>query len=283
MPEDFRIRTMTRAEVESLACAWAAREGWNPGLADAGCFFAADPEGFLVGELAGLPVATLSAVRYGEGFGFMGFYIVAPEHRGRGHGRRLWDAGKARLAGRVVGLDAVLAQVETYRSDGFALAFHSARRMGESAGRAPLPPGVAELADVPFERIAAYERPLFPAGREAFLRCWLNMAGSRALGVVSEGRLRGYGVIRPCAEGSKIGPLFADGPNEAQTLFAALTGSLDAGERYFLDTPQANPQAVALADRHGLETVFTTGRMYLGPAPALDMARVFGITSFELG
>jgi hypothetical protein len=29
--------------------------------------------------------------------------------------------------------------------------------------------------------------------------------------------------------------------------------------------------------------VFATARMYTGPAPAIDLDRVFGVTSFELG
>ena len=80
------IRALTRDEM-SLAIEWAALEGWNPGLHDAACFHAADPDGFLVGELAGEPVGCISAVKYGSEFGFIGLYIVRPEFRGRG-----WDS-----------------------------------------------------------------------------------------------------------------------------------------------------------------------------------------------
>jgi len=280
--QDFVIRTMTRAEVD-LAVDWAAREGWNPGLHDAGCFHAADPEGFLVGLLDGKPVATLSAVRYGAGLGFLGFFIVAPEHRGQFLGPRMWNAGLDRLTGRVIGLDSVLAQRATYEKTGFALAWSNARRMGKAGVCAPPPPEVVELAALPFEAVAAYDSPLFACGRTAFLRCWLGMPKSRALGVLHGGALAGYGVIRRCGVGNKIGPLFADSPAVAETLFEALVASLAPGETYFLDTPSANPAAVALAERHKLETVFETARMYRGPAPAMPLERLFGITSFELG
>jgi hypothetical protein len=84
---------MDRADVD-LAIEWAAREGWNPGLEDAAGFHAADPEGFLISEDAdGTPVATMSAVRHGDGLGFVGFYIVAPERRGEGHAIAIWRAG----------------------------------------------------------------------------------------------------------------------------------------------------------------------------------------------
>ena len=65
------IRRMTRREVD-IAIDWAAAEGWNPGLYDADCFYAADPKGFFIGLLGDEPVATISAVKYGNAFGFVG-------------------------------------------------------------------------------------------------------------------------------------------------------------------------------------------------------------------
>jgi hypothetical protein len=52
----LHIRTMRPDEI-SIAVDWAAAEGWNPGLADAACFATADPDGFLIGELEGVPAA----------------------------------------------------------------------------------------------------------------------------------------------------------------------------------------------------------------------------------
>jgi hypothetical protein len=61
--DQFRIRPMQREEL-AFAIELAAAEGWNPGLHDAQCFYAADPGGFLIGELAGEPVGCISAVSY---------------------------------------------------------------------------------------------------------------------------------------------------------------------------------------------------------------------------
>jgi hypothetical protein len=44
-----------RPDEISIAVNWAEAEGWNPGLADEACFAAADPDGFLIGELDGAP------------------------------------------------------------------------------------------------------------------------------------------------------------------------------------------------------------------------------------
>ena len=80
------IRAASAAEF-AVAVEWAAAEGWNPGLDDLAAFHATDPGGFFLGWLDGEPVSSISVVRYGAGFGFLGFYIVRPEQRGTGAGR----------------------------------------------------------------------------------------------------------------------------------------------------------------------------------------------------
>ncbi len=55
------------------------------------------------------------------------------------------------------------------------------------------------------------------------------------------------------------------------------------GGEIFLDVPDVNRDAVALAQDFGLAPVFETARMYTGAIPPLRLQRVFGVTSFELG
>ncbi len=128
------VRTMSRSELD-LAADWAAAEGWNPGLHDTTAFHAADPEGFLIALDGETPVACISVARYGKDFGFLGFYIAHPSARGRGYGMEIWRAGMARLAGRNIGLDGVLAQQANYIKSGFTLAWRNIR----FEGSAPLP------------------------------------------------------------------------------------------------------------------------------------------------
>lgn len=277
------IRTMRRADLD-LAIEWAAREGWNPGIRDAACFFAADPEGFLLASLDDEPVAVISAVRYGEEFGFVGFYIVAPAFRGQGFGLRIWQAAMERLAGRNVGIDGVVAQQENYLKSGFRLAYRNIRYAGrQGPGGSGDEAGIIPLTEIPFETLAAYDRRHFPAPREDFLRTWIAQPGGAARGAWDGARLRGYGVIRPCRQGHKIGPLFADDPEVGERLFQALTRSVGEGELFYLDIPETNPDAVDLVCRHAMEMVFETARMYTGECPRLPISSMFGVTSFELG
>ena len=272
----IEIRAMVAAEVP-LAVEWAAREGWNPGLADIPAFLAEDSGGFLLAEEDGRPLACISATKYGTDFGFIGFYIADPEARGRGHGIAVWRAAMARLQGRVIGLDGVVAQQANYRASGFALAWNNARYMA-AAPVLPPPPALLPAASLPFAALVDYDAACFGTPRPAFLRAWIETPGHVALALPG---LRGFGVIRPCREGAKIGPLFADTAGDAAALLAGLGAALPGP--LTLDVPEDHAAAVAMARGAGMEKVFETARMYAGPPPAMTREKMFGITSFELG
>jgi len=273
---------MTRAELD-FGIDWAASEGWNPGLHDGDSFYAADPAGFLVGLLDDEPVGMISAVKYGQGFGFIGFYIVQPAFRGRGHGLALWQAAMRSLSGRLVGLDGVVAQQDNYRRSGFVLAYNNVRHEGVPARPERPDADIMPLAQLPWDAVLRYDAAFFPDDRASFLRHWVTQRGSTALGLMRGGHLVGYGVVRPCRAGYKIGPLFADDAALADRLLRALAARLPQGARVQLDIPAVNPDAVALVAAHGMTPMFQTARMYTGAAPALPLARLYGVASFELG
>ena len=279
-PEDLTIRNMTRAEVADIAVAWAAAEGWNPGLNDAGIFFDTDPQGFFLAELGGQPVGCVSSVAYDDSFAFGGFFMVPPQFRRQGIGVALAAKALGRSKGRILGQDGVVVQQDNYQRMGFEMAFKSVRYQGTGGGKAP--EGLVDISTLPFEQVLAFDSRHFPAPRPVFLGNWISQPGGAALGLLKDGELLGYGVLRPCQEGFKIGPLFADGPATAQALYAGLTARAP-GAPVFLDAPHNNPEAIKLAQAHHLEPVFETARMYLGGAPPWPRKRIYGITTFELG
>lgn len=277
----FEISTASRDEVATLID-WAAAEGWNPGLADLDAFRAQDADGFLVGRLDGAPIAGVSVVRYRPGFGFLGFYLCAPAWRGRGYGWRVWQAGMARLEDCVVGLDGVVAQQDNYRKFGFALAHVNHRFQG----RVDLPPqrdaAIRRVVAADVEALIAYDARHFGPARPEFLRGWVDASSGRIASILVEnGAIAGFGVIRPCRAGWKIGPLFADDARGADRLFRAL--ACEARGEVTLDPPAPNAAALALCRRYGLSPVFETARMYRGAAPELPLSNIYGVTTFELG
>jgi Acetyltransferases len=141
---------------------------------------------------------------------------------------------------------------------------------------------VLKASAVPFEQLAQYDRQCFPASREHFLATWTGQPDAVAFAAVRDGHVAGFGVLRRCRRGCKIGPLFADSEQIAGELFEALASCMP-GEVIVLDVPETNPAAVALAERHGMSSVFETARMYTRVSPVISIERVFGVTSFELG
>jgi GNAT superfamily N-acetyltransferase len=269
----------------ALMAEWAADEGWNPGDTDVLAFQAADPGAFLIGRFDGRPAACISVVKYGLTFGFLGFYIARPEIRGKGYGIRIWRAGMARLGGRNVGLDGVVAQQNNYRKSGFRLAWNNVRHEGPPPPLAAGSPAGVELVDaraVSFDRLAAYDRRFFPEPRDHFLAPWIALPQRASLVAVKDGELQGFAVIRPCRAASRIGPLYAGTPEIAASLVAALAARTGA-TAIAIDVPDRNKSAVRLAEEMGLKPAFETARMYTGADPDVEYPGIFGVTSLELG
>lgn len=283
---DFRVERMPREELDRAIDA-AALESWNPGRHDAECFWAIDPSGFFMGTLDGRVVGRASAVVYDETFAFCGLYIVAPEFRGLGYGLAITQARLRHVGDRNAGLDGVTAMVDRYARLGYRSAHRSIRhtftpRGPVDVGSVPNGAGIVDVSTVPFEALVDYDARHFPARRPAFLSRWVAQPGTTALAFVDGGSIRGFGVIRACRVGTKVGPLFADDEEVAATLFGALA---DKGRDapVSLDIPEPNRAALALAGRLGMVPEFECTRMYLRGDPGLPLDRIYGITAFEVG
>lgn len=280
----MQIRTATQEDV-TLMVDWAAKEGWNPGLNDAHRFYQADPNGFLMGFIDDEPIACISAVTYPDNFAFIGFFIVKPEYRGKGYGLRIWNEAMKRLAMCNIGLDGVAAQQDNYRQSGFHWAHANTRYqgMGSRQQGPPFSEKIIPLSAVPVTDLLVYDQHYFPSERSQFLTNWITQPKANALAYMEKGELQGYGVIRPCLEGYKIGPLNADNPFIAEHLLYALTVDIPAQTPWYLDVPENNPHAVSLAKKWELNATFSTARMYTKEPPEMKIEGIYGITSFELG
>lgn len=279
MTEPIEVRHLTATEVH-LAVSWARDEGWNPGVNDAACFYAADPGGFLTSLHEGEPAAVISLVRYDPAFAFLGLYICRPDLRSQGYGMRVWQAAIEQAGDRAIGLDGVPAQQANYARSGFVYAWRSVRYRID--GRGPDPGSLVDLDTVALADVARYDRDKFEADRQTFLRAWIAQPGARRLGAIRDGMLVGWGLVRPCAKGSKIGPLLADDSATAERLLDGLLAVAPDGP-VFLDVPETNPAAARLAETRAMTPCFETARMYRGDAPPIAIDKVYGITTFEVG
>jgi GNAT superfamily N-acetyltransferase len=273
------IRVLTAGELEELI-RWASGEGWNPGIHDAAAFHAAGAENFLGAFEHGELVSGISAVAYGDCFGFIGLFITRPDARGRGYGRAVFRAGMERLAHRTVGLDGVPAQQDYYRRNGFVADYGTTRYSGTFAERGERTEHVIPFTVDLLERVIAFDRDFFLSPRPDFLARWLELS-ERASVYVDGDEVVGFGSVRACEDVFKVGPLFARSATIAAAILADLAEACE-GEIH-LDVPNLQMPFIASLEASGLKPGFETARMYRGPAASIDLNGVFAVTSLELG
>lgn len=275
----MKIAPMTRADL-GLVLDWAAAEGWNPGLDDAPAFHAPDPGGFLVCRAGDEPVAAISVVRHDPGFAFLGLYLCHPDWRGRGYGWATWQAGLGLAGSRTIGLDGVAAQQENYRRSGFASAGRTLRLAGLLDGE---PAAGCRSCDGAGEAIARLDRAATGYARPGFLAGWLTDTPTRrTLCLYDREVLAGFGTVRVCRDGLKIGPLTATSSGAAHRLLRGLA-ALFPQRPILWDVPDSNPEAMALAVGLGFVPVFETARMYRGVPPRIEAGLAWGVGTLELG
>lgn len=288
MTIDFKaivFKKLQKNEVKTLV-QWAKREGWNPGNDDYKAFWNADPDGFYGFFLAEKLIAAGTIISYNGAFGFMGLFIVLPEYRGHGLGKKLWYLRRDLLLDRLksnatIGMDGVVAMQPFYEKGGFKIAFKDERYgcLGQKLSISNL---ISKIENADFDQIAHYDRQCFGFDRKDFLKSWINLPNSYAYKYTKNKKLLGFTVLRKVDSGYKIGPLFADDGEVAEELYKACLNSV-LGEYVYLDIPVVNNGAVALVNKYKAEYVFECARMYYQNIPELPVNKIFGITTFELG
>ena len=260
-PNNLIIRNITPAEM-GFVVDWAAREGWNPGLRDAECFLAEDTSGYFIAEADGKPVGCIFGINFSADLCMGGVFIVNPEYRGGRIGVELTKRAALHAGNRTVGFDAVESKVKNYSFFGFKPAYKIVRY--EMPAR---PAGkdieTVDLTAYPFDKFTVYDRRFFPADRSRLMGEWIKQKPTgAALGVVINGALAGYGVIRKANHGYRVEPLYADNPGIAEDLLLALVGRVESGAPVYINIPLPNSDARALVQKYGMKPAIPLVRMY---------------------
>jgi len=275
--------TVRRMDLDDLdaVLGWAAEEGWNPGVGDAEAFYAADPQGFLIKEVEGQPVAAISVVNHDAHFAFLGLYLCRPAFRGQGHGLEVWRAGIAHAGARSIGLDGVPDQQDNYARSGFVKYGSTVRFEGLID---PSPDPRIHRA-VPDQRplLVARDADLCGMQRTAFAAAWFDHSATRQTLVLMNGaQVTGYATFRQCVSGTKVGPLCAATKDDAHALLAA-NPFAKPGAPCFVDVQGHDTPLAALLTGLGFEPVFETARMFRGAPPDAQPAPFQAIATMELG
>ena len=293
---EFIVREVKGVEeVEKYHWQWAKNEQWNPRLNDAKLLYAADPKGFFVGEYNGEVVSCISCVlpeSNNDKFGFVGYYIVSPDHRGRGFGFKTWMHSWSRASGHVLGLDGVVQQLEHYSSLGFKLSWTNIRYRCEEQLK---PPPTYEVSDIEirvngFDAKLASEYESFQPRSEGWMQRWATDETAQNVMAVSKstGKCVGFSVVHKAVTGYRLGPLYADTPSLSKHLVVKLISLLgetvSVESPVFMDVPLCNTSSKELVDSLGFKEGFETGRMWKGEAPKLPINdKIFVVCTLEIG
>lgn len=285
---------VTLASLEDMATfsRWAANEGWEPGQGDSEPFHGADPQGFHLGDINGETAALISAVRYDTYFAFIGFYIVRRDLRGRGLGHQIWDHGLATVEDRVLGLDGVLEQEDSYSQAGFERSHLTTRYSGSihqvrhSLAHARMDRVCeVEQSQIDSESLIDFDALHVPDRRSSFIRGWTVREPTRQTAVALDGGLfLGYATVRQVPGGSRVGPLFAADDEVAGELMRwCVEVAHTWGDTFQLDVPDFNPGARGIVERLDMAPGFSCVRMYRGTPRSIQTSGVYANTTFELG
>lgn len=313
----LEIRRMTPRDIPD-GLRLREQAGWNQTADDWGRLLAWEPDGCFVGEItdpAGRRVvasATTTVYSPALDLAWIGMVLVDSDYRSRGMGRALVRHAMAYLDGRgvsTIGLDATPVAKAMYDRLGYRDAYVLERRVGHA--RAPPDDGAtAETAAEPDRKRIVGDtaarsepeiegvRPLRPDDLPAVAAFDARASGTeraRILGALYAGHpggcfvaerggtLRGYLLSRPGTRARHLGPLVAaDGGTTEHLVRAARRRR--PNEPIVMDVVLGNRQAVALADRLGLEPLRPFIRMTRGaPPPPADLDAIYTSAAPEIG
>jgi GNAT superfamily N-acetyltransferase len=271
----------------------AQQEGWSPAVNDLVIYSQVDPLGFFIGTLNGKIIGCISGVKFDENYGFLGYFIVHPDHRGQGYGQQLWNHAMAYLENRVIGLDGVVDQIPRYQKSGFLIS-HAHRRM-KGLPRSPQASSIVdgthqikELEENDIKDLMGFDRSYFPpsAARQTWLHClFADPTISCLISRNEEGTPVGYGALRPCTTGYRLSPLFAMDNSVAHHLLSYFRSKIPSDSYLLIDIPDCNPHIEPLIRAHDLEPLWSCARMYntANVPQEIDWCGVYGVSSLELG
>lgn len=285
------MRHMSMKDFE-LVRSWCIEEGWNLGLYDASAYYQADPNGHLLFLEKNLPVGSISLVKHSDTFMTIGPYIVKKEYREKGYGAEIWKNAKVNLKSAPnpnILLYSVPAQVHRYSHLNFKSQFTNQRWQLENHlkndqikndGITPITPNL-------IKQVSHYDKKIFSASRQIVFSEMLTHENIKGFVIQNDNHVMGFGFIRPCIKGYRIGPLMAEDINTAKSLITALVNSVN-NRLIIIDSPAVNNERERLMKDLGFSRVeeSDTIAMISGPLPCnfLDnIDRYYAIFSLEIG
>jgi hypothetical protein len=279
---NIEIKNATLAEMPHL-CTLSAMEGRNPGLNDSELLFQFDPDGFFMAIHERKIVGSISALSYGDDFGFIGLHFVLPQFQQTILADKLIEVAFDKLAPRNIGMNCNEKQVEYYSHHGFKPYYTIAVYQGVADGTIPPMDTIVSPFMHSFQLLHDLDKKYFTYDRKKMMMPWLNQSQSLLMAKLNDTAYSGYGLYLPATNGYRISSLVAENYETAEHLLTALVGHLEQGTNYFIDLPEDNSNAVRLAEKMNMKKTATYVRMYSQSDSNVSLNNIYSFTNYELG
>lgn len=278
------VRPLTSTDLP-LGMRLKSAAGWNQTEADWRRALSLDPQGSFVGQLDGADVGTVASVTFGP-VAWIGLMLVDPAARGRGVGKRLMLAALEYLDRRgvmTVRLDATPQGEPLYRQLGFAADFLLHRWSGRPQTReSKIPSEIAPIGPANLSAVAQLDRQITRTDRSPLIAALLDETPRLAHLVRRDDRVAGYLLSRAGTNATQIGPCLADDPDAGAALLRFALARL-ADQPVFIDIPEVNEPARAIAQEHGLAIQRPLQRMTRGAKVAEQAEKIWAAFGPEKG
>ena len=295
--QDFVVRRLTTPqEVRDIMISRAAAEGWYPGTHDHISYFAADSNGYFVGELNGKPISCLSVVKHTRYIAYLGMGIIDREHIGKGYGKIMWNAAMPTIDDTYnCIMDCTTETIGIGLCTGFHLEWYQQcfnftvpRNLSlEAIGVDDA--NIVPLSQLLFPAILQYDTEVNDYPRPLFLEKWVFAPNCFcSVATDNKGDVVGYGVVRRTVGkvGWRIAPLYADNSDIARMVYHDMCIKVAAVDPNALMTVDAsygknfNPNSLKLVKELQGRQTFTLYRLYTKGAPPKTLFhKIFVVTS----
>lgn len=187
--------------------------------------FTLSPKGFFIlTSPTGAILGMLTASMYSNGTAFLGFFVLDPSIRGQGLGGALFGKCLDYVLAqgiKTVGLDAVQDQVGTYGRRGFKDCGQKVvmyERQPTISDSAQVAEEVTDIKQASVSALAEMDYQHTGFRRDALWKILLEQADLEGWAIEKNGELKAMIVARKTTDGWKIGPLYAEEPEHAQSL-----------------------------------------------------------------
>jgi GNAT superfamily N-acetyltransferase len=272
---------MTAADIP-LGLHLSGQAGWNQTAIDWQRCLTLQADGCFVAEWDGLAVGVTTTCIF-DRIAWVAMVLVDQRFRRRGIGRALMEHALVFLDGQgvpTVRLDATPLGQPLYEQLGFVPQFRLARYVGiPRPDDQPAHPAIVTVAAGRWEELAAIDAAITNTDRRKLLLRLFVEHPEEVRAVAEEGTFRGFIAARFGAQAVQPGPCVG----QAGAILLEDACRRHAGRRIYLDIPEDNHHAVALAESRGLLVQRSLLRMCRGPQVIEQVDRVWASFGPEKG